>query len=1098
MPRTLSFLSVFLCVRALFVCLAVLSTFQCSFSSFLPYDFGHEDVESVVYTSNSEDNGTDSFGQLYFQGSSMVIIYQVRYRYNDTKYNRNSLVRRYASQGIKPNIRFWNLTWNTSFELKELVEEDTVYWRRNISKLQISQDTNYISGSWKYLVELGKGLNLFEKSGSLILKDEEPLLNLEFGDEITNPILFQSKPNGLIIKSSPCSSGVAAIVPVINTTEDEYSGCYFGVTYNYFNPSSVSWHNLLHQSSAIPNEYSICKQSSFSKCANLSIIDFTLLKNHLLFLTTNGILLSKNFTKALRNGPGTKLSFTSVQSIHPDIDEAIRMGSVNRREDMKLFHTPHCHRSYVSDLEEVCIVYRNNTSNSSLTVCSYAPFERWRTLVLESAPEKHYLLDMVQDIDRQSTVALINDKSQEVTLLQVYNGTKLSFPAFIFDKGETAESLYFHAYTKIIYAYGSQVWQSLDGGNSFYKVTSLHDQDRVTSFSIDLFGNTFCVTTRLGSILIGKAGIHRAIVVERLGNGSLSHPVYTQVLGHANTVVALKPQVAGGNFSLSPTAFEIKRDNESQHTLPLSLLASFRDETQVEFYVSSECGDCFSSGQVIYSKYGGSARIVRVEKTSILMSNVFKHKIVGLVTKAFAEPPRNRTNSLLQVRWSGWNASLTLLSRMNTDDRWQEDDLGKTVILPEGQSFILKHYVNETTFIGLTYIPWMRNTPWEDTFEGWTLHDFRDPISSNISWWVNEDTCRSVLLERRNLDMRLFHLDSMDSLTFTATSISKTTSRQPFARVFISNPRLFILKSVVHTSFLNTSLTALISQKPSARGTSSLTVLLQHSSLFCKSTSFTISIHSGCPPSKKLRYIYPSTFSDASFLDAKAIDSKGIQRNFKLPFNYRPPSARGKAIPLTGNIYNVDPKRPHYKDAYSVTRETVQYKQCQGVNERTACGCTLGMRRSSSERYSDCIDTVYRILFTEKLMPKFTVSRDERETIKLDSPYYLKELNNRIDYEALNPSTKTFPGIPYIIMEEKMNSSVEFVGSGLYHFRAHVVQDNYTFCELTDEFLVFVVDTPLPYPVKDIVMACTVMGFSSMLYLIYLVFFHGKKKIKYD
>ena len=219
MPRISSFLS----RRGLLVCLAVLSFFQYSFSTFLPYDFGHEEVESVVFTSE-DNNGTDSFGQLYFRGSSVVIIYQLRYRNNDTKYNRNYLVKRYASQGIKPNIRFWNLTWNTSFELEELVEENTVYWRRNISKLQISQDSNYISGSWRYLVELGKGLNLFEKSGNLILKDEEPLLNLEFGDEVISPISFHSKPKDLIIRASPCSTGVAAIVPVINTTEDPYSG----------------------------------------------------------------------------------------------------------------------------------------------------------------------------------------------------------------------------------------------------------------------------------------------------------------------------------------------------------------------------------------------------------------------------------------------------------------------------------------------------------------------------------------------------------------------------------------------------------------------------------------------------------------------------------------------------------------------------------------------------------------------------------------------------------------------------------------------------------------------------------------------------------
>jgi hypothetical protein len=480
------------------------------------------------------------------------------------------------------------------------------------------------------------------------------------------------------------------------------------------------------------------------------------------------------------------------------------------------------------------------------------------------------------------------------------------------------------------------------------------------------------------------------------------------------------------------------------------------------------------------------------------MSNVFSQHIVGYIIKPFVESQEKITDLLLQVYWSGWNASLTLLGGGNSDSHWQEGDSEKTVILPQGQSFILKHYINETTFIGSTYVPWMGSVPLKDTFEGWTIYDFRDPISNNNTWWVNEDTCKSVLIESRQLQPRFYHLDSKDDLAFTATSVSRKILRKPIPRVLVSNPRLFTLSSAYHNSFLNSTLRVLVSQKPSATGTSSLTVFLEDSSLFCRSTSFTISIHSGCPPSKKLRYIYPLSFTDATSLDSNAIDSKGIKRNFILPYNYRPPSARGKAIPMTSNIYNVDPKQPHYKNAYTVTRETVRYKQCKAAEERTACGCTSAMRRSSLVRYSDCIDTVYRLLFTEKLMPKFTVSRDGRETITLDSPYYLKELNQRLDYGVINPSNKSVPGIVSLILEEKINSSIEFIGSGLYHFRAHVVQENYTFCELTDEFVFFVVDTPLPYPVKDIVMACTAMGFSAMLYLIYLLHFHGKKKIKYD
>jgi hypothetical protein len=107
-----------------------------------------------------------------------------------------------------------------------------------------------------------------------------------------------------------------------------------------------------------------------------------------------------------------QLSFISVRSVHPDIDKAMSTGSVTARGDIQLFHTPHCHSSFVSDIEEVCVAYRNNTSNSSLSVCSYPPFHKWRTLLFESATIGHSLLDMVHDIQRKATVILMKDMSK--------------------------------------------------------------------------------------------------------------------------------------------------------------------------------------------------------------------------------------------------------------------------------------------------------------------------------------------------------------------------------------------------------------------------------------------------------------------------------------------------------------------------------------------------------------------------------------------------------------------------------------------------------------------------------------------------------------
>lgn len=368
-------------------------------------------------------------------------------------------------------------------------------------------------------------------------------------------------------------------------------------------------------------------------------------------------------------------------------------------------------------------------------------------------------------------------------------------------------------------------------------------------------------------------------------------------------------------------------------------------------------------------------------------------------------------------------------------------------------------------------------------------------------WWLAEDECRHFLVEDPPSRLKLYHMDSGESLSFTFRATSKGITDEnpskPLLRVYIGNTLLFYVESSYQYSSMNHTLEVTLTKRPFISGISSISGRLhQTASLLCKKASYTV--HGDCPPTKMLRFLYPLSFSLDDFLNAEIADSKGIVRNLKLPFNYRAPSPRGKAIPMSKNAYNVDPQKPLYKTTYAITRSTLRYKQCQGKDRRSDCGCTNQMRGSSLVKHSDCIDTVYRMMFSETLTPRFVVLQEDRVEKPLRFPFYLEELNQRRDFTILSPSDLTFSGLSSPVLKQELNSSIQFEGSGLYHFRARVVQENYTFCALTDDFMVFVVDTPLPFPVNDVVRACTGMGFATLLFFVYMRHFHGKKKMKND
>lgn len=755
------------------------------------------------------------------------------------------------------------------------------------------------------------------------------------------------------------------------------------------------------------------------------------------------------------------------------------------------------------------------------------------------------------------------------------------------------------------------MWLSLDGGNSFETVLDTHLRgDSVSSLFANSLGDAFVLVTSLGAVYSGWSGIPRVSQIEKaniysncsfkIANFQHQKSVDITCIHNTSNVLTFK------TYCVDLTS-QIKAD---RIVIFRPLLVNFFSEREVDFFAF--CGDAFFSdhigctdsfqqsdvGRILRTRNGGSALITGVQQTRD--TNDFSARVTGLIIKPIASVDKSDSPALhytLQVNITGSYAYLQLHNSVN-DSGWRGEDIGKTVRLSSGISFIITACKSLTSAFGRLPTSWNGTGTYIGVYEEgtWFLIDLRPfhafrPISSPVlrvyqtdnggvqadivndeqfafssenvgdvlkyergwgviasvasasasilkagilipgnytgnwgvykadatmsrescipyipnpqfqGWWLAEDECRHFLVEDPPSRLELYHLDSGENLSFTLRAISKGIAdkdpTKPLLRVYIGNTLLFYVESSYQFSNMNHTLEVTLTKRPFISGISSINVRLhQTASLLCKKASYTV--HGDCPPTKKLRFLYPLSFSLDDFLNAEIADSKGIVRNLKLPFNYRAPSPRGKAIPMSKNIYNVDPQKPLYKTTYAVTRVTLRYKQCKGKDRRSNCGCTNQMRGSSLVKHSDCIDTVYRMMFSETLTPRFVVLQEDREEEPLRFPFYLEELNQRRDFIILSASDLTFSGLSSPVLKQERNSSIQFEGSGLYHFRARIVQENYTFCALTDDFMVFVVDTPLPFPVNDVVRACTGMGFASLLFFVYIRHFHGKRKMKND
>ncbi|XP_026561180.1 cation channel sperm-associated protein subunit beta [Pseudonaja textilis] len=229
--------------------------------------------------------------------------------------------------------------------------------------------------------------------------------------------------------------------------------------------------------------------------------------------------------------------------------------------------------------------------------------------------------------------------------------------------------------------------------------------------------------------------------------------------------------------------------------------------------------------------------------------------------------------------------------------------------------------------------------------------------------------------------------------------------------------------------------------------------------------------------------------------------------------NYRPPSVMGIAVPLTDNFYNADPSKPRMRNYFEGSKASGKYKQCANKSSRAQCKCADHMKLSFSVAFSDCKEKALRMKFPVEDLPLYFVVEDEGYLVNLTSPYFITihEVNNRTNW-VISGTNKTLSLTKLRMYLEKQiktklynpdGLTISITGSELFHFRVSTIP-GVSFCNLFDEFQIYVDDAPLAFPGQYLIstiVAVLVGGILFMAFLLHnyeiqIVNFFKRKKIR--
>ncbi|XP_020731651.2 cation channel sperm-associated auxiliary subunit beta isoform X2 [Odocoileus virginianus] len=972
----------------LYVLILLLNMFD--FSSGITYNKG--DTESHFACDSKGIPQKDEMIKLYLSSDDLKIecFFQ-----SEVEFTTKEFLSVFTSAGLAPSLEIINSTYTGIFHFNLTLYSDRVYWLIDIPRENITKNTDIATvEEWLVRITLQYGLNIYTTEGTLLDTVREPILHWKLGTMMNKRTIQRLYPHVVDLKMTkcPCANDVALLGFVMNTTFD---GVYIGLSFSgFWDYDDTQWYNLTDMIySQVGEEH---KQ--------LSVVDMVLTNHFLVILTSLGLFISGD----LRYPSSSVLMLSRVDFCGFERVDYIKG---------KLWYNERCfaNREHF-EVDYVTITFDRNRTLSEANSCFYSkePFLEWLPCLPPVPKGTKTILSTVitvlVDQEQSSAVYLFHNQKNTIVSVRILKHNKpdliQKFPFFSFPSSFSSPvGMIFHPRSHFLYAYGNQVWLSIDGGNTFDLIADFHD-DIIKNTYHSFYTSDITLVSQSGKVYLTKAGL------EKYSNiGSISDKIFTLYYDHMGFIHKLTPDhfEAGGSLTafgnskgIFGQAFDMGFDTAlapQYLTLNEMIFYAYVPKNEPKDRVYTKRFYDIHFGKLIHSRKTGTAYITKVFQHNT--PEGFLSSVIAELIDPFGTEEINESSCLsssLSISEAG-NYSYKLSLQLQTPgviSSFQDSDIEKTVVIPGYSSFLITTILDNENALAVATMPEI--VPHNMTFQkdSWFLYNFgkRNGQTWNIyakpcNYWFQQHDDSLSLSVLKYIDLGKSHTLKMKVIPNTKVL---RLLEIPLLQVIVGNPNL---------------------------------LEVEVEGYFDESDSYIMEVSTA---SKTLH-----------------------QRSGK-------------------------------------------FKQCANATTRKECNCTNDQKFSYAVAFSDCREKVPRFKFPVIQYPISLQVFSEDGNFPVETPYLVTvtEVNNRENWnlrhtvpENVKKMKNYLESILSAPVYNPLGLNLSIKGSELFHFRVSVVP-GVSFCNLVEEFQIYVDEAPLPFPGHTLIAVAAAVLLGGLIFIAFM------------
>ncbi|KAL1789363.1 cation channel sperm-associated protein subunit beta [Sigmodon hispidus] len=966
------------------------------------------------------------------------------------------------------------------------------------ARKSFGQEVVYISAveEWIIKVTMQEGLNIYDTEGTLLDLVREPILQWRLGNNMTKTQvirLFQYVIDVKVTKC-PCANDVALIGYILNTT---YNGVYIGLTISGFASfDETKWYDMTE----------IIYSQLKDEHKGLTLIDMVLTNHFLVILTSLGLYVSSDLRYPVSS---------DIQLSRADFCGFERVDYIKG----KLWYNENCFANRESfEVDYVTITFDRNRTLSESSSCFYSkePFIQWLPCLTSSFKSSRFLPHVITFLIDQNTNAGIylfhNQRSKQTSVsVSVLKDGKPNlrpkFPNFRFPSSFFHPvGMVFHPRSHFLYVYGNQVWLSMDGGNNFELLCDFLSH-YVTKTAHSFYTSDIAFITKQGVIYTTKAGLTRYT-----RSGKLVDNIFTLYYDHLGILHKVNPDRYYANSYHSDSGTSALFGQPPDMGFDTALAPQYLSPTEMIFFAYVPLNEPNSKlykrkfknihvgKEINYSK-GGKALIrdVLVHTNNLLG---FHTSVLTEILEPFGTEGYDTTSAIdapITVTYTGNSFYRVVISDFQSA-AFADSDIEKTIVIPGYSSFLITEFINTSTVLSLATMPPKMQTSLSFTDKSWFLYGFGSIKGRN--WTINQRPC-NYWIQQNDLDSISLNVVNYIDVGNQANNEFKLIPNTKGMRllevppviVAVGNPTLLEVTTEGHFDMADSyHLKVDIASKFFEKGSTSLALIVWEASTSCSVTTILPIMKSSCSYLRTLHHIPGRNIPPEDWISGVHKDSQGFNMIKTLPINYRPPSNMGISIPLTDNFYHADPSKPIPRNLFYKSKETGKYKQCANATNREMCSCTEHQKSSHAVAFSDCKEKVHRFKFPVIQYPVALEIFTEKEKFAVKPPYLvtMTEVNMRQNWQIrhnMPENVKKMKNYLEPILKtpvyNPLGLNISIRGSELFHFKVSVVP-GVSFCNLEEEFQIYVDEVPLPFPGHTLIAVATSVVLGGLIFVAFI------------